>query len=164
MKPKYMTEEGMNDGIARLLVAPRDLRLSGAAVVESSPPLKQASETHRKLFTKYRKDLKKTLADAVEWWEHRTEAFKEELRSTKQARMENWREFPAGPVSDPYTVAVIRKYWLACDELNATAVPPVAPECFLLQWVVDEGDMATAELLSAMPYWPIGLDDTGVWV
>lgn len=163
MKPKYMTEEGMNDGIARLLVAPRDLALSGAAVIDSSPPIKQASEAHRKLFAKYRKDLKKTLLDAVQWWDHRTEAFKEELRSAKQARIANWREFPAGPASDPYTVAIIRKYWLACDELNAGVEPKVAPEWFMLQWVVDEGDMATAELLSAMPYWPVGLDEAGAW-
>jgi len=37
MKPKYMTEEGMNEGIARLLVAPRDLALSGAVVIHASP-------------------------------------------------------------------------------------------------------------------------------
>ena len=164
MKPKYMTEEGMNEGISRMLTAPHDLALAGAAVIESSPPLKQASDAHRKLFARYRKDLKRVLDDAVQWWDHRTEAFKEELGNAKQARMANWREFPAGPASDPYTVAVIRKYWLACDALNAQAVPPVAPEALLLQWVVDEGDMATAELLSAMPYWPVGLDADGAWL
>jgi hypothetical protein len=163
MQPKYMTEERMNDSIARLLAAPADLALSGAAVIAISPAFKQASEPHRKLFAKYRKELKKVLADAVQWWDGRTEVFEEELGDAKQARMANWREFPAGPVSDGYTVMVLRKYWLACAELNAKATPPVAPEQFLLQWVVDEGDMATAELLSAIPYWPMGLDATGKW-
>jgi hypothetical protein len=163
MKPKYMTEEGMNDGIARLLVAPRDLALSGAVVVHVSPARGEASAAHRALFTKYRKDLKKVLDEAVEWWAYRTQSLEEELGSAKQARVANWAEFPAGPASDPNTVAVIRKYWLACSALNAKEAPPVAPESFLLQWVVDEGDMETAELLSAMPYWPVGLDGAGHW-
>jgi hypothetical protein len=163
MKPKYMTEERMALGIARLLSAPRDLALSGAPVIESSPPREQAPDAHRKLYAKYRKDLKKVLDDAVAWWNDRTEVFKEEYGDTKQARLANWQEFPAGPVSDPYTVAVIRKTWLACDALNAQAQTRVAPEALLLQWVIDEGDMVTAELLSAMPYWPMGLDGDGAW-
>ncbi|WP_295986288.1 hypothetical protein [uncultured Variovorax sp.] len=163
MKPKYMTQEGMNDGIARLLVAPRDLGLSGAVVIHVSPARGEAPAAYRALFTKYRRELKKALEEAVEWWDYRTRSLQEELGSAKQARVANWAEFPAGPVSDPATVAVIRKYWLACSELNASEVPPVAPEWFLLQWVVDEGDMGTAELLSAMPYWPMGLDGAGRW-
>ncbi len=163
MKPKYMSEQGMNEGIARLLAAPGDLGLSGAVVIPSSPVAKQASEGHRKLFAKYRRDLKKALDEAEEWWDHRAKEFRKEFGDIKQARLANWREFPAGPVSDPSTVAVIRKYWLACDALNAQASPMVAPEVFLLQWVVDEGDLTTAELLSAMPYWPVGLNSSGQW-
>ncbi|HEY0856431.1 MAG TPA: hypothetical protein VGE16_05210 [Albitalea sp.] len=163
MKPKYMTAERMALGIERLLSAPKDLALSGASVIESSPPLKSAPDAHRKLYARYRKDLKRVLDDAVAWWNDRTVVFKEEYGDTKQARMANWQEFPAGPVSDPYTVAVIRKYWLACDALNAQAPTKVAPEVLLLQWVIDDGDMVTAELLSAMPYWPMGLDSDGAW-
>ena len=163
MKPRYMSEERMLNGIARLLAAPADLALSGAAVVAVSPAFKQAPEAHRKLFQKYRKDLKKVLDEAVQWWDHRTAVFEEELGNANQAQLANWREFPAGPVSDPTTVAVVRKYWLACAQLNAQGDPKVAPEHFLLQWVVDEGDMVTAELLSGMPYWPMGLDASGNW-
>jgi hypothetical protein len=158
-----MTVERMNEGIARLLAAPADLALSGATVVAYSPAANQASKLHRDLFQKYRKELKTVLGDAVQWWDHRTQSFEEELGNAKQARLANWREFPAGPVSDPYTVAVLREYWLACDALNAKVTPQVAPEQFLLQWVLDEGDMATAELLSAMPYWPVGMDASGHW-
>ena len=165
MKPKYMTEERMQTGLARLLAAPRDLALCGARIIADSPPLAHAGEAHRKLYAKYRKELKKVLAEAIEWWDGRTEVLTEELGSAKRARLENWREFPAGPVSDPYTVAVLRKTWLACDALNAGgASPPVAPEALLLGWVVEEGDMQTAEILSGMPYWPIGLDYAGNWV
>lgn len=164
MTPRYMTEAGMNDGIARLLGALADLAPAGAPLVPVSPAFAQASPAHRALYAKYRKELKRVLADAVQWWDHRTAAFQEELGNAKQARQANWREFPAGPVSDPYTVAVLRKYWLACTGLNADAASPVAPERFLLQWVIDDGDMATAELLSAMPYWPVGLDEHGAWV
>jgi len=163
MKPKYMSEERMLGGIARLLAAPADLAASGAAVVAVSPAFKQASEAHRKLFQKYRKDLKKSLDEAVQWWDHRTTVFEEESGNAKQAQLANWQEFPAGPMSDPQAVAVVRQYWLACAQLNAQADPKVAPEQLLLQWVVDEGDMTTAELLSAMPYWPMGLDASGHW-
>lgn len=163
MKPKYMTQERMLNGIARLLAAPADLALSGAVVVADSPPFEQASEAHRKLFQKYRKELRKALDDAVQWWDHRTAVFEEETGNARQAQLENWREFPAGPVSDPATVAVVRKYWLACAQLNSQPGAKVAPEQLLLQWVVDEGDMVTAELLSGMPYWPMGLDESGHW-
>jgi hypothetical protein len=162
-KPKYMTRERMALGISRLLSAPRDLAVSGATVIESSPPLEQAPEPYRKLYAKYRKDVGKALDDAVAWWDGRTEVFEEELGDTKRARLANWQEFPAGPVSDPYTVAVIRKTWLACHALNARTEARVAPEVLLLQWVIDGGDMVTAEMLSAMPYWPIGLDRDGAW-
>lgn len=165
MKPKYMTEERMRAGIHRLLTAPADLAVHGARIIQGSPTIKQAPEPYAKLHAKYRKELKKVMAEAVEWWDGRTEVLTEELGNDKQARMANWRELPAGPASDPYTVAVVRKYWLACDELNDSqpAGAQVAPEVFLLQWVVDEGDMATAEILSGMPYWPMGLDDSGNW-
>lgn len=165
MKPRYMTQEGMDAGIARMLTAPRDLALAGAPVVALTLPRNRASEAHRALFARYRKELKKVLDEAIEWWEDRTATFKEEEGlSAKQARQANWREFPAGPASDPYTVAVIRKYWLACDALNRRGEAAVAPEVFLLQWIVDESDWATAEILSAMPYWPVGLDAQGHWV
>ncbi len=165
MKPKYMTAERMDAGIARLLSQTQDLEVHGVRRVAVSPPLKQAGEAHRKLYAKYRKELKKVLAEAVEWWDGRTEVLTEELGSAKQARLANWKEFPAGPVSDPYTVAVLRQYWLACDALNDDCAPDrrVAPEAFLLQWVIDDGDLVVAEILSGMPYWPIGIDADGNW-
>lgn len=166
MKPRYMTQEGMDAGIARLLVAPRDLAIAGAPVVPHSPERARAAEPHQSLFSRYRKELKAVVDEALQWWDDRTAAFRdEEGLSAKQARLANWREFPAGPAADPYTVAVIRKYWLACDALNRRApAAAVAPEAFLLQWIVDEQDWATAEILSAMPYWPVGLDARGRWV
>lgn len=162
---RYMTEERMRAGIRRLLAEPRDMALCGARVIARTPSFSEAGEGHRRLYLAYRKSLVSVLRDATEWWDGRTEIFLEELGSEKRARLENWREFPAGPASDPFLVALLRRTWLDCDALNRSGdVPQVAPECLLLKWIVDENDMATAEILSAMPYWPIGLDRAGNWV
>lgn len=165
MKCRYMTEERMWSGIARLLATPQDLALCGARLIPASPSFAEAGEGHRELYVRYRKALDKVLPAAIDWWEGRTQVFTDEFGSAKRARLENWREFPAGPVSDPYVVAVLRETWLACAALNRNPeMQPVAPEHLLLQWIVDDEDMATAELLSAMPYWPIGLDRAGNWL
>lgn len=165
MKTRYMTEARALQGIRRLLSAPQDLAPSGAPLVRNSIALAQADEAYRRLYAKYRKALKPALKEAVEWWDGRTEVLTAEVGDAKAARMANWRELPAGPASDPYVVAIIRQYWLACDALNASMPEPVRvpPQSLLLGWVVDEGDDACAEILSGMPYWPIGLDRQGNW-
>lgn len=164
-KMRYMTEERMWAGIGRLLAQPRDMELCGARIIAHTPSFAAAGEGHRRLYVQYRNSLGKVLRDAIEWWDSRTEVLKKELGSAKRARLENWREFPAGPASDPFVVALLRRTWIDCDVLNREGdVHQVAPESLLLQWVVDDNDISTAEILSAMPYWPIGLDRAGNWV
>lgn len=165
MKTRYMTEDRALKGIQRLLSAPDDLAASGAQIVRNRMELDAADAEYQALFKKYRKELKKVMSEAVDWWQGRVEVLTEDLGDAKAARLQNWRELPAGPASDPYVVAVIRKYWLACHALNDSMpkTSQIAPQEFLLAWVVAEGDDATAEILSGMPYWPIGLDRNGNW-
>jgi hypothetical protein len=64
------------------------------------------------------------------------------------------------------TDAVVREYWLKCDDVNqkTRAEERVAPEDFLLRWLADNGRDELAEFLAGMPYWPIGMDEDGRWV
>jgi len=165
MKTRLMSEERAEEGVYRLLNAPLDLALSGARVVSESASPENAPR-HKALFSSYRKDLRKAIPEALAWWNDLIEAAKEEYRTEKRALMETWRERPAGPVSDPALVALIRRYWLQCDSLNreGPAGSQVAPHVFLLQWLLEAGDDEAAEILSGMPYWPIGLDPAGNWV
>ncbi|KIG12825.1 hypothetical protein DB30_00988 [Enhygromyxa salina] len=73
---------------------------------------------------------------------------------------------PVGPVADPHVIGVIRAYWLACEAINAKLPHSarVAPERMLLAWLVDGRHDSWVRLLTAMPYWPIGLDAEGRWV
>ena len=67
----------------------------------------------------------------------------------------------AGPAEHPHLVWLVRKYWLACAEIDAAS--RVRPEVFLLKWLIDHGHRDYVTLLTAMPYWPIGLDENGNW-
>jgi hypothetical protein len=69
---------------------------------------------------------------------------------------------------------VIQAYWALCHEINHALVDKkrhVAPESLLLGWLRDSsgngsGDRrrnSWVEILSALPYWPVGLDADGRW-
>jgi hypothetical protein len=73
---------------------------------------------------------------------------------------------PAGAAFDARVVAVVRKYWLACDVLNQKVAEDVriSPQVFLLEWLLREREQEALEVLAGMPYWPIGMDPNGNWV
>jgi hypothetical protein len=154
-----ISKSRLKKGIKRLMSAPMDLALSGAPVWEYAPPV-PGSAAHKKLFSDYLKELKKATTTAKKWWNDMAAAAKD-----AGDEMQAWQTRPAGPASDPGFVAVMRKYWLACDAVNRTAKPAdrVPPEMFLLGWLIDAGRDESVEIIACMPYWPIGLDKDGNW-
>jgi hypothetical protein len=73
---------------------------------------------HEKLFEEYAKDLRNAKTRAEAWWKELHERTTEEMGSKKLADRELAERWPDGPASHPWVIAVIRKYWLACEALN----------------------------------------------
>jgi len=150
-------------GLKRLLQSPQDLRRSGAPVLPlgTSNP----SAVHRDLFRAYERDLTHAAETATIWWNSLLQISSQPPKTEKQI-LEVWIRRPAGPAAHPAVVGVVRQYWLACHALNQTDTDAhkVAPEVFLLQWLVDAGRDELVAVLTCLPYWPIGLSESGNWV
>ncbi len=144
-----------------LLAAARDVRRGG---VPLHPPGAGAAP-HRDLFERYVVALRRAKEWADNWWESlvETECGRTPDRATAE-RLVATRN-PLGRVGHMRVVAVVREYWLACEVLNGEAPgQAVAPEDLLLRWLMEPPHQELAAFLSALPYWPVGLDDSGRWV
>ncbi|MFO7562021.1 MAG: hypothetical protein R6X02_05215 [Enhygromyxa sp.] len=162
---------GIARGLERLLAAPSDLR------PEPLPALRldEASEFHRLAHQAYLRDLEGALLEAERWWTEELGRREARGMSAEQAIDDAYAAHPVGPVSHPRVLGIIQAYWALCEEINATlgtTEAQVAPEQLLLGWLGHrQGQLAGREgprrsevdLLTAMPYWPIGLDAQGRW-
>ena len=159
-------KEKVDDGVSRLLNAPKDLQRWDEGV--GDPGTREASDAHRQLFADYRRELRGVVREAIDGWDRGIEECARATGNRKKCLRDQWSMIPAGPAAEPAVVAVVRRYWLACDELNrrTPALARVAPEAFLLGWLRAEGstDTEVLQVLSLMPYWPIGLDPEGRWI
>jgi len=171
MNPHYdrhepiISEQRLRLGIQRLLAAPLDLVRCGARAW--SPKAEQVGSTeHKKLFALYVSDLREVIPEARRIWYAIVEECQESTEDHETATLDALAFAPAGAAFDGRVVAVIRKYWLACDRLNQQTDERerVSPQAFLLQWLLDMHYTDAVEVLAGMPYWPIGLDLDGNWV
>ncbi len=153
----------VNKGIVRLLSAPRDLPVAepGQRPADAAgAPV----ESHQDLFARYAIDLQWAVSEAIAWWEALVRRRVERGETEEAAIRANYELRPAGPASRPEVVHVVRSFWLQCAGLNRMLPPErrVPPEVFLLGWLQRSAQFRTAvAVLSGMPYWPIGLDETG---
>lgn len=163
-----MKDPGKRDwrpGVERLLAQPRDLeRPEGELRWDAEP--NSGSAEHRKLFKTYLQDLEQAVQEADADWNRRVDGWAKRWKNRDRALEHLWTERPAGPASHRDLIAVVRRYWLQCVALNKQvgAAERVAPETFVLSWVVAEGRDDEARVLAGMPYWPIGQDADGSWV
>jgi hypothetical protein len=153
----------VDSGIKRLLAAPGDLPhrnpLAGKRWAWS-----EASAQHRMLFDQYCGELAAVVREVEEWWTAMLAMEKSRGASDPEALRGLYTRRPAGPASHPGTIRVVRKYWLACDTTNRSDSPFVAPEVFLIAWLVERRMEREIVVLTGMPYWPIGMDAEGNWV
>ncbi|MER8848955.1 MULTISPECIES: hypothetical protein [Mesorhizobium] len=127
--------------------------------------IEQSGRAHAELFQQYRGYLQRAFDIAVPWWEAIIEN-RSALGGGRQDAIEDaFNKQVAGAASSPYVVWVIRKFWLSSEIINETLPPSqrVAPDKFLLQWLIDSNDTELVRLVACMPYWPIGLDENGHW-
>jgi hypothetical protein len=153
---------GTARGLERLLGAAGDLRPEPLESVS----LAEASEFHRLAHYAYLRDLERALVDAERWWSEELAAREVRGRTSAQAITDCYAAHPIGPASHPRVLGVIQAYWALCEEINAilrTSERRVAPEQLLLDWLRDGHRDSWVDALTAMPYWPIGLDQHGRW-
>jgi hypothetical protein len=146
----------------RLLLAAKDF----SPDVDYSPH-SRGSPAHQALFRLYVKALEAAKEDAEDWWESLIDVEEERVGDRDQALENVIERRPTGAMSLGASDAVVREYWLKCDGLNRKTKNPedrVAPEEFLLLWLVNDRLNELAEFLAGMPYWPIGMDEEGNWV
>ena len=150
-------------GVSRLLGAPRDL---GPDMDWRERDPVQPSADHLRLFTAYRAHLERALTTAVDWWCRIIRQRELEGRSRDDAILAAFDLVFCGAVSHLDVIGVIRAYWLACEAINAQLPRTswLAPERMLLAWLLDGHHDSWVAILTAMPYWPLGLDENGVWV
>ncbi|KXU83314.1 hypothetical protein CI15_29930 [Paraburkholderia monticola] len=156
------TLHNVDAGVKRLLSMPLDL--PHRHQLRERVEIGAASVEHRQIFGEYCAELTAAVAKAEEWWAGMLLKAESRGASTSQAVRGLYGIRPAGPASHPSVVAVIRHYWLACDEMNELFHPRVPPQIFLIAWLVDRRMDRELSVVTGMPYWPIGLDENGNWV
>jgi len=126
---------------------------------------KSTATSHQALFDRYVKALRKAKAEAEEWREDIISAARERGEDQQDAELTFKENYSVGTVAFGRVIAVLRRFWLEADALNKKVAPAaaVAPEDFLLAWLMDGTNDDLAEFLSALPFWPIGLTEDGKW-
>jgi hypothetical protein len=152
-------------GVRRLLSAPQDLPET-APLREQSIEREAASPRHRQLFEQYVRRLQWAVSIAARWWEGLVQKTVERGETPEEALRSNYLISPAGPASRPEVVWVVRTFWIDCEAINkeVNEGERVPPEVFLIGWLLDGSYREEVEVLSGMPYWPIGLDEDGNWI
>ncbi|WP_106089239.1 hypothetical protein [Enhygromyxa salina] len=153
---------GTQRGLERLLGAGFDLRPR----VYEPVALEHASEFHGLAYNSYLRALGRALAQAERWWARELGDHQQRGASPEQARERAYATHVVGPVGHPQVIGVIQAYWALCHEINAALIEVerhVAPEQMLLGWLRDERHQTWVDALTAMPYWPVGLDRAGRW-
>ncbi|WP_295076492.1 hypothetical protein [Tabrizicola sp.] len=158
------TAHDVNIGLMRLLSAPRDVK-SSVPYTDKEISAEQAATAYRRLFTSYIGDFAEVYECASETWEADLDELIEGGSTPSAAIQYKLDQCAAGPAEHPYLVWLVRNYWLACDEIGQELpdAEKVRPEVFLLAWLQEDGRREYVQLLTAMPYWPIGLDENGNW-
>jgi hypothetical protein len=116
------------------------------------------------------------LNQAVDEEEERLNRIKNINRNKFQSELEleEWIKEGFGSISTQgRIIAVFRKYWLKCDELNQLSeendeiendedeyVDYVNPRDFVVDWLSGMYE-ELYEIIDSMPYYPIGIDEEG---
>jgi hypothetical protein len=161
------TTHNVQRGLHRLLKAPQDVPTKHAVPWRDPYPSQHhATARHRALFAEYKELLADALGIAADRWEGRIDTAMGRGATQAAAITETYQRFFAGPAACSELVWTLRTFWLRCVALNRETpneADRIPPQVLLLGWIHDEGHPEWVEILTAMPYWPIGLDEKGRW-
>ena len=146
-----------------------DLITAAFDVRPGDPPVRsmtEATDEHRARFDRYVRELRKVKKIAEQWWNGLLEAETERIGDENHAEINVRIRRPAGPIVNPMAIHAVRSGWLDCQDINDRSPERarVAPAAFVLAWLDEAGRHDLAAFVSALPYWPLGLDDSGRWV
>jgi hypothetical protein len=142
------------------------------------------------LFQQYVAELRAAREEVLAWWES---LLSDEARKTgdgETAERAVRARWPCGPVSHPRVIAVFRKYFIRCDEINEkineewdsgdaervqfgewdtgwgvededVAEPAVAEPRFVLIERVEAEDQVLGQFVNNLVFVPIGIDPEG---
>ena len=164
----YHPIHNVQRGVYRLLHAPDDIAVRDP-VPWRDPPVQaeQASAGHRAIFSEYTDFLAEAIdIIALGDWEDMISAGVQRGLDPAAAEKELHDRYLAGPAAQGEVVWAVRTHWLKCVALNRELPPAqrVPPQALLLQWLIDKGHQQWVTVLTAMPYWPLGLDEDFNWV
>lgn len=120
---------------------------------------------HEKLFEEYLEELSRAKGIARAWWDGLIDRETKRRGDENEAITSIRRRWPLGAASHPVVIAVLRKYYLACNALNENLArsgrndEEVYPNHFVADWLINDDTLELAEFVSILSYWPIGLTD-----
>jgi hypothetical protein len=151
-------------GQLRLHMIPKDVRDPNDPTSEL-PPVLTVSSAYRAAHADWLEEARWAVDQAIEWWRSLVEGFREPGMSWEDAARSAYEQWPSGPASSEFIVSVVRRHWQACERISAGLLSGevVWPEDFLLRTLDERKHFRIILALTAMPYWPIGLDENGNW-
>lgn len=163
MKPLIFHNVQM--GASRLLEQGADLCFPGADTSSVFQRSLVRNDRYLSVYEDYKVSLKMSRTVAVEWWNALVNNSTEVIGDAGKALRRNYELRPAGPASHPAVVSTVREYWLLCiDKAKMLRLEEtLPPSAILLGWLIEDGLSDLSDILTAMPYWPIGLDENGNW-
>lgn len=114
------------------------------------------------LLNDYVGELRSAREDAVRRYEGRLRTWTQRLGSEARAH----EKLASGPplCCAGRVIAVVRKYWLACDALNRQhPAERIDPREFIVEHLASRSP-DLARFLRPMPYFPLGKTKSGDWV
>lgn len=149
-------------GYRRLYYAPFDVE--GGTPAGSGPDLRIAPPAFSALFLAYLDDIEREARQALSDWAALVEGHMAAHGGLEAARKAAFAQRPGGPATQGAFVEVVRHYWLECAGTPQDGADArIRPQDVLLKWPRDLRKDEVVAVLTAMPYWPIGLDADGNW-
>jgi len=121
---------------------------------------------HERLLEEYAKALRAAKDAAEEWWKALLASETTKTGDREEALRNVEQRWPYGPAAHPRVLAVIRKYYFACEALNdrlAETKNPAEeyPHVFVTDMLMEDGTDDLGNFVYGLPGLPIGIDPDG---
>ena len=121
---------------------------------------------HEKLLQEYADSLRVAKDAAEEWWEALLASETRKTGDREQALHNVQQRWPYGPAAHPLVLAVIRKYYFACEALNNRLAATKNsseeyPHVFVTDMLMEDGTDDLGDFIGALPGLPIGINADG---
>jgi hypothetical protein len=121
---------------------------------------------HERLLEEYADSLRTAKDVAEEWWEALLASETSSTMDREEAVRNVQQRWPYGPAAHPRVLAVVRKYYFACEALNDRLAETRNPEeeypqVFVTDMLMEDGTDDLGAFVYRLPGLPIGIDSDG---